>query len=219
MQLLDDLANEHLLIEQVVGALETYALRTQTGHALPADGPAFLAFFRLYAGHFHHAKEEQVLFPALVSTEVPADRGPLAVLLHAHHVMGKMLDDVAPLLAGQPLDGPDRERLLARSRRYGAALLEHIDAERSVLFPESEIRFRTAAITALDARGPDEAETRARVDGERLVQDYPPSDLPGVFRGEGCVACSHYGTSCDGIEREWWSEHEWEDTLERMGNG
>src|SRR4051812_40395436 len=128
MGLLDDLRNEHVLIEQVVGSLRTFAVQ---GAADAGDAAAFLRFFRLYAGRFHHAREEGVLFPALVAAEVPADRGPLKVLLDAHHGMAHLLE------------GMDSGITLELAERYGRALLHHIDAENSVLFPESEIRLRS----------------------------------------------------------------------------
>ena len=199
MRLIDDLRSEHVLIERAVGSLWTFA---SAGAADALDAAGFLRFFRLYAGRYHHAREEEVLFPALVATEVPADRGPLKVLLDAHHAMSTMLDGGITA---------------ASAARYGKALLHHIDAENSVLFPESEIRMRGKG--ELAAREPDAEESAARDEGERLIEKYPPSELPDLFRGEGCVACAAYGESCDGIEREWWSELEWEDALDRMGNG
>src|SRR3954467_11455426 len=204
MKILDDLREEHALIERVVGSLRTFAATSGND---PADAAAYLRFFRLFAGRFHHAREEEVLFPALVATEVPKDRGPLKVLLDAHHAMAQMLDAMDPGVT------------LPLAERYGRALLHHIDAENSVLFPESEIRLRSARGAGLSARLPDAEEAAARAEGERLIAKHPPTEIPGIFRGEGCVACAAYGETCDGIEREWWSELEWEDALERMGNG
>jgi hemerythrin-like domain-containing protein len=201
--LLDDLRAEHVLIERLVGSLRTYAAQ---GSGDAEDSAAYLRFFRLYAGRFHHAREEDVLFPALVATEVPPDRGPLKVLLDAHHSMARMLDAM------------DSGITLELAERYGRALLHHIDAENSVLFPESEIRLRSRGGSELPSREPDAEEEEARAEGERLAEKYPPSEFAGIFRGDGCVACAAYGETCDGIEREWWSELEWEDTLERMGN-
>jgi hemerythrin-like domain-containing protein len=204
MRLIEDLRAEHVLIERVVGSLWTFA---NLPRREAEDAAAYLRFFRLYAGRYHHAREEDVLFPALVATEVPGDRGPLKVLLDAHHGMAKMLDAMD--------SGIDP----AKGGRYGRALLHHIDAENSVLFPESEIRLRRAGGAELPSRDPDADELDARADGERLVANYPPTDIPDLFRGEGCVACAAYGDGCDGIEREWWSELEWEDAHDRMGNG
>ena len=32
-----------------------------------------------------------------------------------------------------------------------------------------------------------------------------------------CVVCPSYGLSCEGLEREWWTEQEWDDFRERDG--
>src|SRR3954468_18061471 len=108
MKILDDLREEHALIERVVGSLRTFAY---TAERSAADGAAYLRFFRLFAGRFHHAREEDVLFPALIASDVPRDRGPLKILLDAHRSMARILDamdaGITPELA----------------ERYGRALL------------------------------------------------------------------------------------------------
>jgi hemerythrin-like domain-containing protein len=218
MQLLSDLRAEHDLIEQVIGSLQTFARERACGGGDPADGSAFLRFFRLYAGRFHHAREEDALFPALVEhAEAPADRGPIPTLLSQHHAMAALLDEAEPLLVATRLDEAEGRRLRDLCTRHAAALLHHIDAENSVLFPESEARFRRVGLTELANRAPDAEEEAARADGERLVATYAPSPLPEVLRGDGCVSCDAFGDSCQGIELEWWSELEWEDVLDRIG--
>jgi hemerythrin-like domain-containing protein len=208
MRLLDELRAEHELIERAVGSLQTFAA---SGERTAADGEAYLRFFRLYAGRFHHAREEDTLFPALVrETEAPADRGPLKILLDAHHAMAHLLDKMAPLI----VQGGD---VAALARRYGTALLHHIDAENSVLFPESETRFRRAGVRELPSRAPDPEEDAARTAMEALLAKYPASEIPDLIRGEGCVSCEAYGEGCEGVEREWWNELEWEDVHHRIG--
>jgi len=97
MDLISQLRTEHDLIEQVAGSLSTYVRARARGEGDPADGPRFLSFFRLYAGHYHHAREEDTLFVALQrEAELPGDRGPIAVLLEDHRRMGRLLDDMCP---------------------------------------------------------------------------------------------------------------------------
>ena len=208
MFLLDELRAEHALIERAVGSLQAFAAESVRS---PADGEAYLRFFRLYAGRFHHAREEDTLFPALVrETGAPADRGPLKVVLEAHHAMAHMLDKMEPLLA----QGGDVAGL---SAQYARALLLHIDAENSVLYPESETRLRRAGVQELPDRPPDAEEDAARADMEELLARYPPREVPDLIRGDGCVCCEAYGAGCDGVEREWWTELEWEDVHHRIG--
>jgi hypothetical protein len=117
-----------------------------------------------------------------------------------------------------PGDAPEPLSLLSTlSDRYVRSLFHHIDAENSVLFPESAARFRRTCVAELPNRAPDADEEAARADGERLVATYAPSRLPDVLRGQGCVSCDAFGDRCQGIELEWWSELEWEDAFERIG--
>ncbi|HTO96477.1 MAG TPA: hemerythrin domain-containing protein [Myxococcales bacterium] len=208
MQLLDHLRAEHEVIERAVGSLQAFA--AAPGRSTE-DGRAYLRFFRLYAGRFHHAREEESLFPALVrETAAPADRGPLKVLLEAHQAMAHLLDLMEPLL----VQGSDIGTLASR---YGKALLHHIDAENSVLFPEAETRLRRAGVPELADRPPDGEEAAAREALEVLLAKYPPQEIPDLIRGDGCVSCEAYGEGCDGVEREWWTELEWEDVFHRIG--
>ncbi len=82
MKLLDALRREHETIESVARALVAFASRER---AEPADAERFLRFFRVYAGRFHHGREEEVRFRALVrETGVAEDSGPLRSLLEDH---------------------------------------------------------------------------------------------------------------------------------------
>ena len=121
---------------------------------------------------------------------------------------------MAPLLAEPGAEG-GRLRLLAT--RHRRDLLAHIDAENSVLLPESEARLRRAGVADLVGRAPDAGERAARDGAERLWALYPPREDSGAIRGEGCVICPSYGLTCEGLEREWWSEQEWDDFRERDG--
>lgn len=212
MRLLDELEDEHLLIDHVLGSLRAYVARRLRGEGSLDDAARFLRFFRVYAGAFHHEREEAVLFRALVQqAELPADRGPVAAFTAQHRAMAVTLDRLAPLLLGDLASDEDRREAGALAAAYTAALARHIDAENSVLLPESEKRLRRAAAGELPARAPTAEEEAARLDGEDLVRAYPPSDDPAVIRGEGCVVCPSFGVDCDGVEREWWNESEWEE--------
>jgi len=218
MQLIEDLRREHELIEQVVGSLRAFVTARLADQGDPADGARFLAFFRRYAGDFHHDKEEVVLFQALVErAEIPATRGPIAALTSEHRRMGGLLDAMEGLL-GSPLSGTDRTRLQALAVDYSHALWRHIDAENSVLFPEAQERLRRFHVRELPSRPMTEAEAAAREAALTLISHYPPYMDPEVHRGDGCVACPSFGTTCEGLEREWWTELEWEDMWDRMSS-
>jgi hemerythrin-like domain-containing protein len=217
MLLLDELRAEHARIDAVLGALRTFVARRVSGEALPGDGARFVSFFRTFADRFHHAREEGVLFPAIAERlEVPATRGPLAMLARDHAAMRGQLSALA-LLLDAPLDDAASATLRSLATAYTRALWLHIDAEESVLFGEAETRLARAGVRELPTRPPTEEEARARDLGEALVALYPPSHDPELLRGDGCVICPHYGEACDGLEHEWWNDHEWEEAYDRFG--
>ena len=221
MKLLDELRSEHGLIEQVAGSLETFARLRASGAAGPEDGAAFLLFFRVFSGGYHHAREEETLFRALSEqAELKPTSGPLASMVGQHHAMAATLEEAAPLLTADAAALAASGRgpaLVTLAETYARALWQHIDAENSVLLPESAERLMRAGVRELEGRGPTEAEAAARSEGERLVRLYPPADDRGAIRGEGCVVCASYGTTCNGVEAEWWNDSEWEEFSDHLG--
>ena len=216
MELIDQLRAEHDLIEQVAGAFRTFARQRAGGEGEAADGLRFMRFFRLYAGHFHHGREEDTLFVSLQKdAELPGDRGPLAVLLGDHHRMGGILDQLEPIVASDPA-APEVATL---ALDYTEQLWHHIDAENSVLLPESEQRLRRHGIRELPSRELTAEEAAAMEDGRALLVKYPPVYEPDVLRGDGCVMCPAFVDNCEGIERVWWNEHEWDEFEDHLPSG
>ncbi len=208
MKLLDELRSEHVRIERLVGSLRTFADRFLAGTAPREDGVEILRVLSVYAGGFHHDREELVLFPALENEASLPRRGPIEALLDDHHVTGSLL---AAMTAELALDVPDATRIREAAVRYSHILWLHIDAENSVLFPESEARLARAGVRELEARSATPDELAAAEAADRIAALYPPLEDPGVIRGDGCALCPRYGDSCEGIEREWWNEYEWEE--------
>ncbi|WP_243384246.1 hemerythrin domain-containing protein [Geothrix alkalitolerans] len=216
MKLLDDLRAEHDLIEQVLGSLRTFVKVRLEGGGDPADGARFMAFFRRYAGDFHHHKEEEVLFKALAErAELPAHRGPIAALTGEHRRMAGLLDGLEGLLGSDLAAEEDRCQVEALAVDYSRSLWRHIDAENSVLYPQGEERLRRFHVRDLPSRPMTGAEAAAREGALALLATYPPLHDAEVHRGDGCVACPSFGVTCEGLEYEWWTELEWEEAEER----
>ena len=85
MKATEILMNEHRLIEQVLDCLEEAAGRLEDGEEINPDffidAAEFVAGF---ADGSHHRKEEDILFVAMTEKDMPADSGPVAVMLHEH---------------------------------------------------------------------------------------------------------------------------------------
>lgn len=137
MKLTETLSSEHRVIEQVVLALEAAAdLIDGGGQVRPGffqDAAGFIAGF---ADGYHHAKEERVLFEAMARHGMPAESGPIAVMLYEHDEGRRLtagLRDAAERLAAG--DASASGVVADYARAYGELLRQHIFKEDNILFP------------------------------------------------------------------------------------
>ena len=79
------LIDEHKMIIRVVEALKVFAENMEDGWEVEEDTlNDIIEFMRIFAQKWHHAKEEDVLFPALIKRGVPAAGCPLVHLKNEH---------------------------------------------------------------------------------------------------------------------------------------
>lgn len=121
------------LVEQNVAALEQGRFNNWQFFLDAVD------FIRNYADRFHHAKEEDVLFVALVNNGMPAKQSPIEAM-QLEHEQGRQrvvaLADAARLaLAGAPGQIP---AIVTNARGYAQLLRDHIDKEDNILYPLAE---------------------------------------------------------------------------------
>ncbi len=138
------------MILRALALLEVAAARLDGGPPL-RDGlwEELLEWFHVFADRNHHAKEERCLFPALGEAGVPAQGGPVGVMLE-EHTEGRAL---LQALAAGPVKR--REEL---ARQYGRLLRDHIDKENGVLLPLAEAVLDPQS-QLLVARGFEKVET------------------------------------------------------------
>lgn len=134
------LVDEHRLILRMITLLERNATLTSAGGysnwQFYLDG---IDFIRNYADRFHHAKEEDVLFLALVKNGMPRDNSPVAAMLMEHD-QGRVYVQQMEQAACDAKDGiPGRENgLAANALAYAALLRDHIAKEDDILYPLAE---------------------------------------------------------------------------------
>ncbi len=149
MEATDILSSEHRVIERVIVALETGAARLESGQEIRAsffiDAADFIAGF---ADGCHHKKEEGVLFIAMQAQGMPAQSGPIGVML-AEHEQGRIYTR-AMRAAAERLEQGDptaREAVVQNARDYANLLRNHIAKEDTILFPMA------ARVIPLDQQG------------------------------------------------------------------
>jgi len=134
------LVDEHRLILRMIALLEKNAPRTAAADyrnwQFYLDG---VDFIRKYADRFHHAKEEDVLFDALVKNGMPRENSPVAAMLMEHD-QGRAFVLAMETAAREALDGlAGREAAIAENAlAYAALLRDHIAKEDDILYPLAE---------------------------------------------------------------------------------
>ena len=134
------LKEEHQLILRMLALLERNAALTEQGsfndYQFYLDG---VDFIRNFADHFHHAKEEEILFEALIENGMPRANSPVAAMLMEHD-LGRAFVRGMEEAAGRALAGEaDQDAaIVSNARGYLELLREHISKENDILYPLAE---------------------------------------------------------------------------------
>jgi hemerythrin-like domain-containing protein len=134
------LIDEHQLILRMLAVLERNALCTARGeYANYGFSLDAVDFIRNYADRFHHAKEEDILFEALVANGMPKANSPVAAMLMEHDqgraFVRAMEEAAVAALAGTPGQDPI---IAENALGYLELLKEHIGKEDGILYPLAE---------------------------------------------------------------------------------
>lgn len=176
------LVDEHQLILRLLALLERNAPRTAAGshtdYQFYLDG---VDFIRHYADRYHHAKEEDVLFAALVANGMPRDHSPVAAML-LEHDQGRAYVRAMEQAAKEAQSGSvaARQTLADNALAYAALLREHISKEDDILYPLAE-RLLPPAMRAEIIQGYQAAEAKVAADFsahyQQLVSRYEAESI------------------------------------------
>lgn len=131
-----ELREEHQIILRVLSVLRILITRHDAGKEFELQSfRTAVKFFKLFADACHHAKEEDLLFPALEARGIPREGGPIGVMLEEHRMARELTARMADALDAQAKGERDAERAFKEAARNYIALLEsHIFKEDNVLF-------------------------------------------------------------------------------------
>jgi len=192
------LMNEHRLIEQVLGSLETFTSEVEGG--LAPERPVlsdYGRFLRDFADACHHGKEEDILFQRMVERGFPRETGPVAVMLYEHKVGRGHVSALRQVGDGTgPLTAMETGIVLENAGAFIPLLRAHILKEDRILYPMAA---RLLTGSEMDAMEADFAafEARLRADGshdrlhglaDRLAAAFRPDPerMAAAARMEGC---------------------------------
>ncbi len=134
------MVEEHQLILRMIALLEKNTEQLEAGRF--RDWQFYLdavRFIRNFADRFHHAKEEDILFEALVKNGMPKDNSPVAAMRMAHdqgRAFVRAMEEAAQKAqAGELGQIPV---IAENARGYARLLRDHIDKEDHILYPLAE---------------------------------------------------------------------------------
>jgi len=130
------LRDEHRVIERVLAALEVAATRLKAGTPV-RPGVFILAadFIKGFADGCHHRKEEGALFPAMEAAGIPAQGGPIGVMMDEHTQGRAQIERMTAAAEAYRNGDPEAGRRWATAmQRYSTLLRQHIDKENQILF-------------------------------------------------------------------------------------
>ena len=131
-----ELKSEHQTILRVIAVLQRLVARAKGGGGFESSALAqCVEFFRLFADACHHAKEEDLLFPALEESGIPREGGPIGVMLYEHKLARGYTKEMGDALSAKQAGEEDAEsRFCDSANQYIDLLTQHIYKEDNILF-------------------------------------------------------------------------------------
>ena len=130
------LKDEHKIILRVIDVLRRLVAKSESGQGFEhASLLQCVEFFRLFADACHHAKEEDLLFPALEARGMSRETGPIGVMLYEHTVARQLTREMGDALDAIERDSNSNSDVFhAPARKYMELLTDHIFKEDNILF-------------------------------------------------------------------------------------
>ncbi len=140
---IEQLMHEHEVILMVIDAVERDVAAMRHEHSIhPERIRRMLDFFRNFADHCHHAKEENHLFKLMTERGFPAEMGPIAVMLSEHNHSRQLLRNVEAALSDAAEGNADAIETVAENLgTYAELLRAHIGKEDHILYPMANRAF------------------------------------------------------------------------------
>lgn len=127
-----NLENDHEHILQLIEVMNNMAKIKSND---TDDIESVITIISNYADGFHHAKEENLLFPAMVEKGYSLEQGPIAVMLHDHELGRTYVQGMRDGLLQYRNGATEALDIIYNNMmKYGQLLQNHIAKENNILF-------------------------------------------------------------------------------------
>lgn len=128
------LSDEHQNILKVIESMLSTCEKIESGDEINHDYfKNAIAFIKNYADTYHHAKEEEILFKAMLDNVNGMHCNPIPVMLYEHDEGRSYVKGLEAGLANN-----SKREILDNARGYCYLLRDHIYKEDNVLYPMAE---------------------------------------------------------------------------------
>ena len=132
----DALKKDHRVIEKMLNVLEVTSKKLENGEDVPVDLlKKTLDFISNFADHYHHGKEEDILFKKMGEKGFGIEGGPVAVMLDEHNTgrgyTRALSEGIEKYASG---DNNAGKEIAENARNYTRLLATHIMKEDNILY-------------------------------------------------------------------------------------
>jgi hemerythrin-like domain-containing protein len=138
----DGLRQDHEDMRTIIAVLMEMANRADDGQQVPQDDiQQLLRYMDTFVARCHHAKEEELLFPALEQAGVQREDGPLAVMTAEHELELNFLQGMRDASGRMAAGDEQAAHMVAQyARDYSALLARDMEQEDQIIYPLAEQR-------------------------------------------------------------------------------
>lgn len=137
MNYTEQLKDEHQGIILMLRILDKMCDMLDAGEPVDTDHlERSVEFLKVFADTCHHAKEEEILFPAMERAGIPKEGGPIGVMLREHETGRNYVRGLSKAVTDYASGKSDAARtIVENARNYIALLAQHITKEDTILYP------------------------------------------------------------------------------------
>lgn len=132
----DVLKHEHEAIKLMLVISEKIVKKLKTKNATTLDHFGnVLDFLKIFVDKCHHGKEEDLLFPEIISAGFPLKDGPIEIMLKEHNEGRKHIKNMkAAYLRCKNGSETAVEEISAYAKDYVGLMSQHIEKENNIVF-------------------------------------------------------------------------------------